>query len=73
MPTQALPLNGFTVIDLTAHRFAPDRYAHVPERGAVSHGEREPIVGPITVFLREYVGPAWGVGGGANHPTSGAP
>src|SRR6266550_8258454 len=67
------PDDAARAIHATAHRFAPDSYAHVPERGAVRHGEREPVVCPITVFLREYVGPAWRVGGGADNPTSGAP
>src|SRR5437870_10261220 len=67
------PHDAARAIHTTAHRFAPDSYAHVPERGAVRHGEREAVVCPITVFLREYVGPAGRVGGGADHPTSGAP
>src|SRR5437667_2696202 len=67
------PHDAARAIYPTAHRFAPDSYAYVPERGAVSQGEWEAVVCPITVFLRQHVGPAWRVGRGANHPTSGAP
>src|SRR5438552_10236456 len=67
------PHDTARAIHPTAHRFAPDSYAHVPEGGAVRHGEREPVVCPITVFLREYVGPAWRVGRRADHPATRAP
>src|SRR5439155_13240683 len=67
------PDDAARAIHSTAHRLAPDRYAHVPERGAVSHGEREAVVCPITVFLREYVGPAWRVHRGADDPAAEAP
>src|SRR6266581_931923 len=67
------PNDAARAIHPTAHRLAPDSYAHIPERGAVSHGEREAVVRPITILLREYVGPAGGIGRGADHPTSGAP
>ena len=67
------PNDAARAIHPTADRLAPDRYAHVPERGAVRHGEREAIVGPIAVFLREHVGAAGGVGRGADDPASRAP
>src|SRR6266571_2657472 len=67
------PHDAARAIHPAAHRFAPNRYAHVPERGAVSQGEREAVVYPIAVFLREHVGPAGGVGRGAHDPASGAP
>src|SRR5213592_3370615 len=67
------PHDTARAIHPTAHGFAPDSYAYVPERGAVSHGEREAVVCPIAVFLREHVRPAGGIVPGADHPTSGAP
>src|SRR5213592_2948141 len=67
------PHDTARAIHPTAHRLAPDRYAHVPERGRISHGHREAVVRPITVFLREHVGPAGGVGRGAHDPATRAP
>src|SRR6266436_9003769 len=67
------PHDAARAIHPTAHRLAPNRYAHVPERGRVSHGDRKAIISSIAVFLREDVGPAGGVDRGADHPTSGAP
>src|SRR3989475_10609465 len=67
------PNDAARAIHPTAHRLAPDRYAHVPERGPIGHGDGEAVVGPITVFLREHVGPAGGVGRGADDPASGPP
>src|SRR5438093_7190371 len=55
------PHDAARAIHPTAHRFAPDSYAYVPERGPVSQGEWEAVVRPITVFLPEHVGPARGV------------
>src|SRR6266571_2877429 len=67
------PHDAARAIHPAAHRLAADRHAHVPERGPVSHGDGEAIVCPITVFLREHVGPAGGVGRGADDPAPGAP
>src|SRR6266581_3465384 len=67
------PHDAARAIHPTAHRFAPDSYAHVPERGPVGHGEREAVVCPITVFLREHVGPAWRVGRRSDYPLTRTP
>src|SRR5207247_2242791 len=67
------PHDTACAIHPTAHRLAPDRYAHVPEHGRISHGHREAVVRPITVFLREHVGPAGGVCRGAHDPATRAP
>src|SRR6266699_2904925 len=67
------PHDAARAIHPAAHRFAPNRYAHVPERGAVSQGEREAVVGPIAVFLREHVGPAGRVGRRSDYPLTRAP
>src|SRR5437667_12106729 len=70
---QVPPNDAARSIHPTAHRFAPDRYGHVPERGPISHGDGEAVVCPITVFLREHVGPAWRVGRRADNPATRAP
>src|SRR6266550_1186487 len=67
------PHDTARAIHPTAHRFAPDSYAHVSELGPISHGDGEAVVRPIAVFLREYVGRAGGVGRGANDPPTRAP
>src|SRR3989442_15923191 len=67
------PNDAARAIHPTAHRLAPYRHPHVPERGPISHGAREAVVCPITVFLREDVGPAGGIGRAAAPPTAGAP
>src|SRR3989442_15074487 len=67
------PHDAARAIHPTAHRLAPDRYADVPERGPVGNRDREAVVRPITVFLREHVVPARGVRRGADDPASGAP
>src|SRR5437899_4551566 len=66
------PHDAARAIHATAHRLAPDRRAGVPKHGPISHGEREAIVCPIAVLLRQHVGPAGGVGRGANDPAAGA-
>src|SRR5260370_24958663 len=67
------PNDAARAIHATAHWLAPDRYTDVPEGGAVGNRDREAVVCPITVFLREHVGPAGGVGRGADDPAPGAP
>src|SRR5260221_4413532 len=67
------PHDAARAIHATAHRLAPDRHADVPEREAVSQGKREAVVGPVAVFLRKHVGPAWRVGRRADDPAPAAP
>src|SRR6266404_2728225 len=67
------PHDAARAIHPTAHRLAPNRYAHVPERGPISHGDREAIISPIAVFLREDVGPAGRVGRRSDDPLTRAP
>src|SRR5260370_29135106 len=67
------PNDAARAIHATAHRLAPDRDAHAPERGSISHGDGKAVVCPVAVFLREHAGPAGGVGRGAHDPTSWAP
>ena len=67
------PHDAAGAIHPTAHRLAPNRDAHVSKHGPVGNREGETVVCPITVFLREHVGPAGRVGRSADNPASGAP